>query len=135
MLNFYRIDITKRLVLVKFTGSWTPEDIESYLARLHADQRFSPTYDEIADLTEVENVAISDLQMMNLSAKVPFCSNSKRALVASTRGQNHAAHLHRIIRKGTRVRVFDSVQEAAQWIAQPGDEAPLSGHTPLRPPR
>jgi hypothetical protein len=54
MLKSYRIDTTKRLASATFAGTMTVEDIEAYAAQLRADRRFSPTYSEIVDLTQVE---------------------------------------------------------------------------------
>jgi hypothetical protein len=119
MLTSYVVDPLKCLVSAKFGGTLTLEDVEFYDTQLRADEQFSPRYSEIVDLTQVEDVAMSSREMMSLSAEIPFLAQSKRALVVNNRHQSHAAHLYRIIRKGSNIRVFTSFQDAIDWIDKP----------------
>lgn len=113
------IDPLKCLVSAKFTGILTLEDVELYDAQLRADQRFSPRYSEIVDLTQVERIAMSSREMMSLSDEIPFFPHSRRALVVNNRHQSHAAHLYRIIRKDSNIRVFTSFEDALEWVDKP----------------
>jgi hypothetical protein len=116
MLASCVVDPFKCLVSAKFTGTVTLEDVELYDAQLRADKKFSPRYSEIVDLTQVETVAMSSREMMSLSNEIPFFPRSRRALVVNNRDQSHAAHLYRIIRKGSNIRVFKTFDDAAEWV-------------------
>jgi len=119
MLKSCVIDPVNGLVSAKFTGILTLEDIELYDTQLRAHEEFSPRYSEIVDLTRVEKIAVSGRQMMSLRDEIPFFPQSKRALVVNNRHQSHAAHLYRIVRKGSNIRVFTSFEDAMEWVDKP----------------
>lgn len=114
----YSIDTVTQLVSVHFTKHLTYAIIGDYASRLRVDHRFSPLFDELVDLREVELVDLSPRDLMNLAEKVdPFSLHSKRAFVVQSQAQIQAAHLHRILRKESQtIRVFLSMDEARQWI-------------------
>jgi hypothetical protein len=114
----YSVDTVAKLVSVYFTKQLTYAIIGNYASRLRADQRFSPLFDELVDLREVELVDLSARDLMNLAERVdPFSLHSKRAFVVESQAQIHAAQLHRILRKESKtIRVFLSMDEARQWI-------------------
>jgi hypothetical protein len=119
MLKSCVVDPLMCRVSAKFTETLTLGDIQLYDTQLRADERFSPRYSEIVDLTQVEIIAVSGREVMNLRNEIPFSPRSKRALVVSNRHQSHAAHLYRIIRKGTNIRVFRTFDDAIEWIDKP----------------
>jgi len=116
MLKSCIVDPVKCLVSAQFTGTLALEDIEFYDTQLRAHQEFSPRYSEIVDLTQVEKVTVSGREMMGLRSEIPFFPQSKRALVVNSRHQSHAAHLYRIVRKDSNIRVFTSFEDAVEWI-------------------
>jgi hypothetical protein len=115
----YFIDLENRFVLVRFTGTITFQDIKDYAGHLRADPRFRPSFSEIVDLRNVEEVELSPTQAMNLADNVdPFAIESRRAFVVQSQAQIHAAHIHRILRpEGGNILVSFSMEEAQQWMA------------------
>jgi hypothetical protein len=114
----YTIDLENRFVLVRFTGTITFRDIKDYAGYLRADSRFRPSFSEIVDLSNVEEVELSPTQAINLADAVdPFALESRRAFVVQSQAQIHAAHVHRILRpEGGNILVAFSMEEAKQWM-------------------
>lgn len=120
----YSIDTANRFVSVRFTKRLTFGDIENYAFALRSDPRFDPIFSELIDLRDVEEVALSAKQLLNLADQVdPFTLRSKRAFVARSQAQINAARMHRILRpESSNIRVFFSIDEAEQWIEHSGPD-------------
>jgi len=114
----YFIDLENRFVLVRFTGTISFQDIKDYAGHLRADPQFHPSFSEIIDLRNVEEVELTATQAMNLADTVdPFAIESRRAFVVQSQAQIHAAHIHRILRpEGGKILVSSSMEEAKQWL-------------------
>ncbi len=113
----YTVHSEKRLVVVKFGKKVTVRDIESYAAALRAHPQFKPDFCEIADLSEVEELDLQADEFIRLADEVdPFSPQARRAFVARTSVQNHAARMHKILGTQRAFSVFRSVVEAEQWI-------------------
>ncbi len=113
----YVIDAALRIVIVKFGRDILFEDIERYAARLRADRAFQPSFAEIADLRGVEEVHVQADEFLRLADEIdPFAPTSRRAFVARTSVQKHAARMHKILRTSRNFEIFDSIEQAKRWI-------------------
>ena len=46
----------------------------------------------------------------------PFSPDAKRAFVAKSPVQNHAARMHKILRTQRNIEIFRTIEEAERWI-------------------
>ena len=112
------VDTQHKRVSVKFGKKLTFKDIERYSKLLQLNPSFQPTYAEIVDLTDVEELELEAEEFLKLADKVdPFSPEAKRAFVARTSVQNHAARMHKVLRTQRNIEIFRSVQDAERWIA------------------
>src|ERR1700719_267303 len=59
---------------------------------------FDPSFSEIADLREAADIDLQADEFLKLADEVdPFSQEAKRAFVAKTSEQNHAARMHKIL--------------------------------------
>ena len=114
----YTVDAERKLVVVTFARNLTVQDIKRYANLLQIDPSFRPTYSEIADLREVEELDLQADEFLTLADKIdPFSYEAKRAFVVRTSVQNHAARMHRVLRTQRNIEIFHSLEEAEIWIA------------------
>ena len=118
--SVYELSAEKRVVSVKFGKRLSVRDVEGYVTALMADPSFIPDFSEIVDLSNVEELDLSSEHAITLADMVdPFCSRAKRAFVAQSRVQIHAARLHQILRNDERnIRIFASLAEAQEWLKE-----------------
>ena len=83
-------------------------DIERYAMLLKADPKFRGTFAEIVDLTAVERIDLqADDDFMKLADHVdPFTPDARRAFVARSAMQQHAARMHKILRSKQNIEIF-----------------------------
>lgn len=111
------VDPERRLVIVTFGKKLTVTDIERYAAMLRANPIFQPTFSEIADLSRVEEIDLQADEFIRLADQIdPFSTDARRAFVARTSIQNHAARMHKILRTQRNIEIFRTVAEATRWI-------------------
>lgn len=116
-LTDYVVNPGKRLVTVKFGKKITARDIKEYVTALCVDPRFKPDFSEIVDLSEVEELDVHGDELTRLADEAdPFSEHSKRAFVARSAMQNHAARLYKILRANVKFGIFRSVGAAERWI-------------------
>lgn len=114
----YVVNPEKKLVIVRFCKKLSVPEIGRYVKLLRADPAFQPTFAEIADLTEVEEFSLDADDFLKLADEIdPFSVNAKRAFVAPSTTQNHAARMHKILRSQRKFEIFRTMQEAERWIA------------------
>ncbi len=81
------------------------------------NRSFNPTYAEIVDLTEVEELDLKAQEFLKLADEIdPFSLHAKRAFVIRNSVQNHAARMHKVRRAPRNIEIFRSVEEAERWI-------------------
>ncbi len=114
----YTIDPTKRLVSVKFASKLTVHDIKTYAASLRGHPLFEPSFSEIVDLCQVEELELGAEQALNLADQVdPFSPGSKRAFVAQSPALVNAARMHALLREDNEnFRICASLEDAELWI-------------------
>ena len=113
----FAIDPDRQLVTVKFGKKVTADDIARYATQLRAHPSFQPTFSEIADLRDIEEMDLQAEEFLRLADKVdPFAYEAKRAFVVRTSVQAHAARMHKVLRTQRSFEIFHSPEEAEQWI-------------------
>lgn len=111
------IDVRRRRVVVKFGHKLTPEDLGRYANLLRSNPKFDPTFSEIIDLREVEEMDFRAEDFYKLADEIdPFSRQAKRAFVVSTAIQHHAARMHRILRTQRNIEIFSSFEAAERWL-------------------
>ena len=116
----YQLSPEKRVVAVKFGKLLSVRDVKDYVAALLADPLFEPGLSEMVDLTDVKELELSSEHAMHLADLVdPFSLQSKRAFIAQSKVQVHAARLHQILRNDEQnIRIFPSLAEAQAWLKE-----------------
>jgi len=113
----YVVDVESHLVRVKFGKKLAFGDIERYAKLLQLNPQFRPSYAEIVDLTEVEELDLDAEEFLKLADKVdPFSPQAKRAFVVRTLFQGHAAGMHKVLRPQRNIEIFHTAEEAECWI-------------------
>ncbi len=114
----YTIIPEERLVSVRFGRCLSLREVQGYVAALCTDPAFESDFSEIVDLSEVEELQLSADHALTLADIVdPFVAGTRRAFVARTGMQVHAARMHQILRNDEEnIRIFASLTEARQWI-------------------
>jgi len=111
------VDVEKQLVAVTFGNRVTAEEIGKYVQKLVAHPSFQPTFSEITDLRQAEDIDLQADDFLKLADQVdPFSPKAKRAFVARTTIQNHAARMHKILRSQRNIEIFQTFEEAERWI-------------------
>jgi hypothetical protein len=111
------VDAQRRRVVVKFGHKLTPEDLGRYANLLRSNPKFDPTFSEIVDLRQVEELDFQADDFLKLADVVdPFSLQAKRAFVVSTAIQHHAARMHRILRTQRNIEIFHSLEDAERWL-------------------
>ncbi len=114
----YNVDVARRLVVVKFGNELTVQDIQRYATLLQSNPSFRPDYSEIVDLTRVQKLNLQADEFLRLADEIdPFSPEAKRAFVARTSTQKHAARMHKVLRTQRNIEIFESLEEAERWIA------------------
>jgi len=116
----YEVIPHERLVSVKFGKSVTLRDLENYARALRSDPLFDPSFSEIVDLSEVEDLQVAAPQALALADKIdPFSQSARRAFVACSERQAHAARMHQRLRGGEEnVRIFRTWAAAKEWVVR-----------------
>ena len=114
----YTVFPESRLVSVKFEKRLSIEDIQSYVSALGKDPLFDCSFSELIDLRDVEELDMSSDNALSLADVVdPYAAGVKRAFVARSEMQVHAARMHQILRNDEEnIRIFPTLEEARQWL-------------------
>lgn len=113
----FTVDSQRRLVIARFGERLTAADIQRYAKELCADPSFDASFSEIADISQVKELPLEAPDFLQLADRIdPFSLESKRAFVAQTSPQKHAARMHKILRHQRNFEIFPTFQEAEDWI-------------------
>jgi hypothetical protein len=113
----HTVDADRRLVFVKFGKTLTFADVERYIELLQANPVFEPNFSEIVDLSDVVELDMRAEDFLKLADEIdPFEANAKRAFIARSSVQNHAARMHKILRGHKNIEIFRTMDEADQWL-------------------
>ena len=84
---------------------------------LRAHPAFDPSFFEIADLTCAEELNLEAKDFFALADQFdPFSVEARRAFVARTAVQKHAARMHKALRAQRNIEIFPSMEEAERWL-------------------
>ena len=115
----FSIDKDRRLVVVKFEGSVTVQEIARYVETLVAHPDFDPLFSEITDLRAVEHFDLQANDFLTLADQIdPFSLTARRAFVVRTSAQNQVARMHKFLRPHRTIDIFESVADAEEWLGQ-----------------
>jgi hypothetical protein len=113
----FHVDVERQLVTVRFGSRVTAEEIGEYGQKLRDHPLYEPTFSEIADLREAEEIDLQADEFLKLADEVnPFSPQAKRAFVTRTPTQNHAARMHKILRSQRNIEIFGTLDDAERWI-------------------
>ena len=116
----YAIDAARCVVYVRFGCRLGLSEIEFYARALAANPLFSPSFSEIVDLTAVKDLQLDAEAAVNLADQVdPFDLASKRAFIATSAPQVHAARMHQILWSEKSIKIFDCEAAAREWLQTP----------------
>jgi hypothetical protein len=116
----YSIDAQRCVVYVRFGRTLGLAEIELYAKALAANPLFSPTFSEIVDLTAVKDLQLDAEAAVSLADQVdPFDLASKRAFIATSAPQVHAARIHQILWSEKSIKIFDCEAAAREWLQTP----------------
>jgi hypothetical protein len=116
----YTIDTERCVVYVRFGQRLSLVEIELYAKALAANPLFSPTFSEIVDLTAVKDLQLDAEAAVSLADQVdPFDLTSKRAFIAASTPQLHAARMHQILWSEKFIKIFDTEAAAREWLETP----------------
>ncbi len=116
----YAIDAERCVVYVRFGCRLGLAEIEFYARALAANPHFSPKYSEIVDLTAVKDLQLDAEAAVSLADRIdPFDLASKRAFIATSAPQVHAARMHQILWSEKSIKIFDSEAAAREWLENP----------------
>jgi hypothetical protein len=112
-----QVEAKRQLVVVKFGNRVTAEEIGEYVQKLRVHPSFQSTSSEIVDLRGAKDIELQADDFLTLADEVdPFSPEAKRAFVAKTSVQNHAARMHKILRSQRNIEIFRTFEEAERWI-------------------
>jgi hypothetical protein len=111
------LDVERQLVTVRFGSRVTGEEIGEYVQKLGDHPSFQSTFSEIVDLREAKDIELQADDFLTPADEVdPFSPEAKRAFVAETSVQNHAARMHKILRSQRSIEIFRTLEDAERWI-------------------
>src|SRR5215831_5852956 len=116
---YFSIDKDRRLVVVKFEGSVTVQEIARYVEGLVAHPDFDASFSGITDLRAVEHFDLQANDVLTLADQIdPFSLTARRAFVVRTSAQNQVARLHKLLRPHRTIDNFESVAQAEEWLGR-----------------
>lgn len=113
----FTVDPTRRLVIARFGECLTAIDIQGYVQSLCTHHLFDSSFSEIADISAVKELPLEASDFIKLADQTdPFSLDSKRAFVAHSATQKHAARMHKILRGQRNFEIFETLEAAEAWI-------------------
>jgi len=120
----YTIDAQRRLIVVHAAGVLTEMDVTRARDQLRQDPVFDPEFDQLFDLRDVEDIALSKEGMARLADTSILAPSVRRAFVAVTTLQVGMARMFTTFAEQRQhvTGVFRGLSEAEAWLARPGDD-------------
>ena len=121
----YRIDVARRVVLSRAWGVFSAQDVFDHFTALAADPAFDPSFYQLIDLRDVEQVDLETSFIRRHALERLFAGGALRALVVSSDIHYGLARMYGAYAEyaSQNVRVFRDMHEAEQWL---GLEAPVT---------
>lgn len=117
----YDIDPIQRVVTFRISGALTPAEMTAVRTQLKSDPAFRPDFDQINDLRGASGIAMSSDQIRETAGHSVFNPDARIAIVVTrdnpvTFGMVRMYELLRTASDPNRVGIFDTVEDAAQWL-------------------
>jgi hypothetical protein len=114
----YRLEPDKRVVVTRFSGDVSDEDLLQHSASLAADSAFESSFNQIVDTRGVSNVGVTAEGIRELAGVTPFSPESRRAIIADS---DVVFGLSRIFELSTgadsdHFRVCRTPEDALDWL-------------------
>jgi hypothetical protein len=116
----YTIDPSRRLILTRGFGVVSDADILAGAAQILADPAFDPTFDEIMDIRDVAEVAMTPAIMAGIAGRSILKPGARRAFVTQNEMQFGMARMFSTLSgtRGHQWRIFRSPEEAIEWLSE-----------------
>src|SRR5215471_13692394 len=126
----YRLEKSRRLVLITGFGVIGPDEIVANRKALLSDPDFDRSFDALVDFTQVQETSLNSDVLRTLSREPLFSRASRIAVVVPLPPGNMTlfamARLYETYREvsnmGDRLRVFKTLEDAREWLGV--DEPP-----------
>jgi hypothetical protein len=119
----YEIDKDSRRVRTRGWGVVTFDELMAHQSHLREDHYFDPSFDQLIDLTRVQNITIDPEQVRALAAVTVYSPQSRRAIVSNNQVFYGLPHLFRAYRElspnAEQIRIFESMDAACEWLDSP----------------
>ena len=121
MPTSYIIDKARGLVVNRFWGVLTDDEVRDHRLRLAADTAFNPSFHHLADMRELLVAAVSDAVVAEVARSSVFGRGARRAFVLDE-GQYLRSGLARLFEQyakqapGQRIKVFHELEMAERWV-------------------
>ena len=114
----YHIDTSLRLVFSRAEATIRDADLLAHQDRLRSDPAFDPSFDQLFDYSQVEEMDITEATVRLLAARNPFMASVRRAfvVVSEPARQLTAQFLAAGGLRPEDSRIFNSVAEARRWL-------------------
>ena len=114
----YRIDVARRLVLSRAWGVFTAQDLFDHYTALAADAAFDPSFSQLVDLRDVEQVDMEPSVIRRHALEFLYGAGTQRALVTSSDVAYELARMYGTFAAYVpqNVRVFRDMRDAEQWL-------------------
>ncbi len=130
MPETYLIDTRRGVVFSKGTGVFTRAEFRAHMARMAADPRFRPEFNQLVDCRGLTGFDLTADEINELAAHSIFSVRTRRAFVVSSDlqfGLSHMLATHLKFRGESGPRVFRYMREALAWLDLPVDLDPFAG--------
>jgi hypothetical protein len=116
----YTIDPARRLVVCVAEGRYTDEDARAHQEKLRKDPAFDPSFDQIIDLTQTAEIAITAGCLSDLITTQPFKIGVRRAMIVASPVQYGTSRMIGGMAgaRPTHFRIFSTRAEALIWLAE-----------------
>jgi len=126
----YWIDPSRRLVVSRASGVFTPDDVLAARRDVGRDPAFDPTYDQIIDLADAGDVQFDYNAMLAVASSSLSHAAIRRAIVARTAEQHSLACIFQVASEqiGQRIEIFTTFDEALEWVGRGRSATPGATH-------
>ena len=115
-----RVDPVGRISYVRASGVVRIGDISAMQMALAAQPRFDPTFPFLFDLRDVDDLALSWVDIRHAILASPMDHSTRRAIVVKSIGALGTARVYEVTREWMTgehaARAFESFEEAVAWL-------------------
>ena len=121
MPSSYSIDKARGLVISRFWGVLSDDDVRNHRQRLAADNDFNPSFHHLADMREMIVVAVTDAVVTEVARASVFGRGARRAFVLDEE-QYLRSGLERLFQQysmqapSQQIKVFHDLEVAERWV-------------------